>query len=101
VIAWPILASGAAAFMAIPDDTVRAAMRRLASGEAGPRLVGGESGVAGLAGLIELCGNAEWRAAIGLDADSSVLVIGSEGDTDPALYREIVGLPAADVEADA
>lgn len=101
VIAWPILASGAAAFMAIPDDTVRAAMRRLASGEAGARLVGGESGVAGLAGLIELAGNAEWRDAIGLDAHSSVLVIGSEGDTDPALYREIVGRSAAEVEAGA
>lgn len=101
LIAWPVLAAGASAFMAIPDEAVRSAMRTLASGTAGARLAGGESGVAGLAGLIELAGNAEWRDAIGLDANSSVLVIGSEGDTDPALYREIVGLTAAEVEVSA
>ena len=31
------------------------------------------------------------RALLDLSPDSRVLVINSEGDTDPAIYREIVG----------
>ena len=39
------------------------------------------------------------RARIGLDGDSRVLLFGTEGATDPEVYREIVGRPAAEVEA--
>jgi diaminopropionate ammonia-lyase len=31
------------------------------------------------------------RAALGLDASSRVLLFGTEGATDPALYEELVG----------
>lgn len=100
-LAWPILDRGAGAFLSIPDEAAIAAMRLLASGEAGPRMVVGESGVAGLAGLIVLAGRPAWRAAIGLGAGSRVLVVGTEGDTDPALYQELVGQPAAAVRSGA
>jgi diaminopropionate ammonia-lyase len=39
------------------------------------------------------------RQALALDADSRVLLIGSEGDTDPAIYREVVGRKAEEVLA--
>jgi diaminopropionate ammonia-lyase len=97
LIAWPILAAGATAFMAIPDSAAAAAMRLLASGEAGATVVGGESGVAGLAGLIIAAMHAEWRAALKLDATSRVLLFGSEGDTDTELYAKIVGRSGDDV----
>jgi diaminopropionate ammonia-lyase len=32
-----------------------------------------------------------------LDQDSRVLLLGSEGDTDPAIYREVVGRSAEEV----
>ena len=38
-------------------------------------------------------------AALALDANSRVLLLGSEGDTDPAIYREIVGRSADEVVA--
>jgi len=38
------------------------------------------------------------RALLQLDATSRVLCIGTEGATDPAIYREIVGRAAEDVE---
>lgn len=91
LIAWPILAGGVSAFMAIPDSAAADAMRLLASGTAGATIVGGESGVAGLAGLLVAANNPAWRAALKLDASSRVLLFGSEGDTDPGLYAEIVG----------
>ena len=58
-------------------------------------IVAGESGAAGLAGLLSADG--ELRAAAVLDATSRVLVIGSEGDTDPYVYRQTVGGTAEDV----
>lgn len=91
VIAWPILWGGATAFMTIPDDVAMAAMRLLASGAAGATIVGGESGVAGLAGLIVAADRPDWRAALKLDANSRILTFGTEGDSDPELYTRIVG----------
>ena len=92
-LAWSILDPGADAFMAIPDAAAAAAMRRLAR----DGIVGGESGVAGLAGLLVAAVDPSMRRALGLDAASRVLVIGTEGDTDPEVYRAIVGLSGEDV----
>ena len=88
-LAWEVLGAGADAFMTIPDDEAVAAMRRLAR----DRIVGGESGVAGLAGLIA----AARGGALGLDRNSVAFVVGSEGDTDPELYASLVGRSAAAV----
>jgi len=91
-LAWQILATGASAAMTIPDAAAMDAMRVLADGKAGDRpIVGGESGVAGLAGLLLAAGDDDARAMLGLDENSRVIVIGSEGDTDPETYREIIG----------
>lgn len=91
LIAWPVLDQGARAFLSIPDTLAEEAMRLLASGQAGARLTIGESGVAGLAGLICAAQDPQQRAALGLGPDSVVLLIGSEGDTDPEAYARIVG----------
>ncbi|BBK34177.1 diaminopropionate ammonia-lyase [Stella humosa] len=95
LIAWQVLDTGADAFMTIPDDAAIAAMRELAAGA--PPVVAGESGVGGLAGLMAAMGDADSRRRLGLDAGSRVLLFGSEGDTDPTLYAELVGRPAAAV----
>ncbi len=97
LLAWRILDPGATAFMTVEDESALEAMRLIASGEAGARVVGGESGVAGLAGLMALAARDEWRRAVGLDAGSRVLLFGSEGDTDPDSYRAAVGRSGAEV----
>ena len=84
LIAWQELERGAAAFMAIPDAAAVDAMRRLAA----LGVVAGESGGAGLAGLLRL--GPEAREALGLGPDSRVLLFNTEGATDPALYAELV-----------
>ena len=98
-LAWDILMAGCDAFMTLSDDAARRMMRRLADGGRGgdQAIVAGESAVAGLVAAID----ARESGVLGLDGDSRILVIGSEGATDPALYAEIVGRPAERVRAGA
>ena len=99
-LAWQVLADGVHAFMTIPDDDAMAAMCLLASASASQKpIVGGESGVAGLAGFVGAVNDAECRQALALDAEARVLLFGSEGDTDPVVYRGIVGRSGDEVRA--
>lgn len=97
LLAWEILKSGGDDFLAVPDDDAMRAMRRLAANN--PPIVAGESGAAGLAGLLAVCDAPESRQALRLGADSRVMLFGSEGATDPAIYEKIVGRTAAEVAA--
>jgi diaminopropionate ammonia-lyase len=97
-VAWTILRQAASDVLAISDSAAIQAMRALAEGIGGDApLVGGESGVGGLAGLIAACADPGLRKILGLTPSSRVLLFGSEGDTDPALYSQIVGRPASAV----
>jgi diaminopropionate ammonia-lyase len=98
LLAWRILEAGADDFMTVSDEAAADCMRLLASPLNGdPPIVAGESAVAGLAGLLIAANHADQRAALGLGAESRVLLIGSEGDTDPELYARIVGRPATEI----
>jgi diaminopropionate ammonia-lyase len=92
-IAWEELDQGASAFMAVPDEAAVACMRLLAD----EGIVGGESGVAGLAGCLLAAADRAARETLGLDSTSRVLVFNTEGATDPALYQQLVGRPANQV----
>lgn len=101
LLAWQILATGANAFCSIPDAAAVDTMRLLASPQGGdPVIVAGESAVAGLAAALLTAQDSAARSALGLGPDSRVLLFGSEGDTDPALYQQLVGRSAAQVLAD-
>ena len=90
LLAWQELHRAAAAFMAIPDESAEDTMRLLAD----IGIVGGESGVAGLAGALLAAADPAARATLGLDAHSRVLAFCTEGATDPELYETITGRPA-------
>ena len=90
-LAWDIVGAGAHAFMTVPDGGIAPLMRAAARGELGEPFEGGESGVAGLLGLIEVARDEDRRREIGLDERSRVLVFNTEGATDPELYGRIVG----------
>lgn len=99
-IAWEILEPGADAAIAIDDRAAEATMRLLAAGSAGdPPLVAGESGVAGLAGLITATGDEAARDKLALDGTAQVVVVGSEGATDEDMYRTVVGRDWREVAA--
>ena len=79
------------AFMAIDDVWSDAAMRVLARPTGSdPIINAGASGSAALGGLLALCQEPSLgfaRRSLGLSGDSRVLVIVSEGVTDPELWR--------------
>ncbi len=92
VLAWKILKPGADAFMTITDDAAAEMMRRLAAGTYGDKpVVAGESAVAGVVGLALSASDPAARAQLSLSAESEVLLFGTEGATDPDVYRQIVG----------
>ena len=88
--AWPELQAGIHGTVTVTDDDVAAAMRELAA--AG--LVIGESGAAPLAALRQLVTDPvcePLRAAAGVGAASRVLLVATEGATDPESYARAVG----------
>jgi diaminopropionate ammonia-lyase len=90
LVAWPLLRAGLDAVVAVADERARQAMRDLA--EAG--VVAGETGAASLAGLAEAIGGrqaGELRRVLGLGPHARVLLLCTEGATDPEAYRRIVG----------
>ena len=93
--AWPVLRAGVDVFFSISDQWAAEAMRRLGwpTGE-DPRVTAGESGAAGLAGLLALMAVGELtgaREALRLGPSTRVLMVNTEGATDPGSYRRIVG----------
>ncbi|NDW52061.1 diaminopropionate ammonia-lyase [Aliiroseovarius sp. PrR006] len=90
-MAWEILSEEAADFLTIPDSIVAPTVRLLANAETGDEVVeAGESAVAGLAAVIAARQSSALSNTLGLDATSRVLLIGSEGVTDPAIFDAIM-----------
>lgn len=98
LLAWRILSRAANAFMTVEEEDAVTMMRRLARPPAGdPPIVAGESGGVGLAGLARAAKEEAIRGFLGLDDQSRVLVINTEGATDPDRYRELVGATPAEI----
>jgi diaminopropionate ammonia-lyase len=90
-MAWEILAEEAADFLTIPDQIVAPTVRLLARPTGNdPVIEAGESAVAGLAALIAVRQDAGLSDKLGLGAESRVLLIGSEGVTDPVIFASIM-----------
>ncbi|MFZ9539204.1 MAG: diaminopropionate ammonia-lyase, partial [Burkholderiaceae bacterium] len=93
-IAWQILSRAADDACVVCEDDVREAMRSLHRGESSdPSVISGETGAAGLALLQASQAMPHLAQVLGLDAHSRVLIIGSEGNTDPEIYRAIIHQP--------
>ena len=91
-IAFEVLSHLADGYVTLGEEEAIAAMRRLAEPlGADQPIVSGESGGTGLAGLLACLADAKARSHLGLDPRSRVLVINSEGATDPAIYSRLVG----------
>jgi diaminopropionate ammonia-lyase len=94
-IAWPTLARTVDAFVSIDDEQCARGMRALAHPSNGdPVVVAGASGACGLAALLAIFqdhGLRPVREASDLSRRSRVLVINTEGATDPELYVQVTG----------
>lgn len=92
-LAWPLLRDYATAFASCPDHVAAYGMRILGNPwMGGPRITAGESGAVG-AGLVALLAEPSyeaWREQLKLDENSVVLLLNTEGATDPVSYQNVV-----------
>jgi diaminopropionate ammonia-lyase len=86
--AWPWLRRGIDLVVTVEDARAEEAMRALAA----EGVVAGETGAAGAAGLLELAALGELAASAGRERPR-VLLLSTEGATDPASWERIVGHP--------
>ncbi len=86
-IAWPRVSEGVDWFASVDDEAAKAAMRGLAD----VGIVAGETGAASLAGLEVVLGDEAWLQSVPDLAEATVLLVVTEGATDPDHYREVVG----------
>jgi diaminopropionate ammonia-lyase len=93
--AWPLVRRGVELFLTLEDGFAAEAMRRFARPQGtDPPIIAGETGAAGLGGLLALLGAPELAAArefLRLGPRSRVMVINTEGATDPVAYARITG----------
>lgn len=86
LLAWPVVERLTDAYIAIDDDVLAEATAVLA--DAG--VEAGESGVAGLAAMLAVLADARTEV-LALEPDSVVLLVNTEGITDPVNYAALVG----------
>ncbi len=84
VLAWDILSIGTNYFTTINEATIPKTMKLLAKYQ----IEAGESAVPGLAALI----TASNDNLLELNENSTVLLIGTEGATDPVIYKNLTGI---------
>lgn len=93
-ISWEVLRDYSDAYFSCPDYVAARGMRILASPLKGdPQIISGESGAVGtgvLSLLMEKDCYKELREKLGFNEDSKILIISTEGNTDPYKYRDIV-----------
>ncbi len=94
LIAWDILRDFSYAFVSLEDFFASRGVRILGHSAGGdPGIISGESGAVGV-GLLSLAMEKPElypvKKALGFDHSSRVLVLNTEGDTDPENYRDIV-----------
>lgn len=93
-ISWPIIRDYSLGFASCPNFVSTRGMRILANPLASdPRIISGESGAV-TTGLLSILMESDkyqkTREELGLDKNSLVLVVSTEGNTDPQRYLDIV-----------
>jgi diaminopropionate ammonia-lyase len=88
LVAWPIVSKGIDLLVAVDDEPAHEAMRLAADSG----VVSGETGAAGLGGLLEILRpeEAEVRRTLGIGDETRVLIFNSEGATNPDAYRRVI-----------
>ena len=91
LVPWEILKNSVKYCISLPDDDIAKTMKLLGNSSFGnTKIIAGENAVPGVISLIASCEDEKIKKMIQLDKDSSVLLIGCEGDTDEKMYKELI-----------
>ena len=92
-IAWEILKNYVDYSLAIPDAYAKRAMRLFAYPiKDDKRIIAGESGAGGMAGLLALLEDKGYMKKIIFTPSTTVLIINTEGNSDPLSYHRITSI---------
>ncbi len=90
-VVWPVLRDCSACFCACKDSVTEQGMRAYANPVGSdPAVVSGESGAVTYGLLLSILQSDELRRLFHIDENSVILLISTEGDTDPDGYRRVV-----------
>lgn len=96
-ITWPIIRDRAGFYCACADEVSENAMCFLAGpSDDKEKIISGESGAVTVGALMEIMKDDQMRTEMGIDGNSIILLINTEGDTDPEGYHRIVGRKETD-----
>ena len=88
LLGWKILNQSADHFITIDDTSIPETMRLLNKNT--PQIESGESSAAGLAALIDLMKKTDLVKRVGITKESSIMLFGTEGATDPEIFKSII-----------
>lgn len=93
-IAWPFIRDGANFMLSCSDEISALGMRSYYNPVDGdPQIISGEAGAVTFGALYEISTNpnlADVKKAVRLNKDSNILLVNTEGDTDPVNFERVV-----------
>ena len=90
-VVWPVLRDCSSCFCACKDSVTEQGMRAYANPVGSdPAVVSGESGAVTYGLILSILQSDELRRLFHIDENSVILLISTEGDTDPDGYRRVV-----------
>lgn len=94
MVSWDILRDYADMYLSCDDSVTELGMRILANPiGSDPKIISGESGAVGMGVLDLLIKDSKYHGLaqlLEIDSNSSILLISTEGDTDPINYKKII-----------
>ncbi len=93
LVPWEILKNSVKFCISLPDDDIAKTMKLLGNANfSDEKIIAGENSAPGVISLITSCENEKIKEKLKLNDDSNVLLIGCEGDTDQAMYQNLINL---------
>lgn len=93
-VAWPVIRDGADFMLSCSDEIAFLGMRKYYYPEGeDAQVISGESGAVTLGALYKIMCDEEYastKSALGLNENSKILLINTEGDTDPVNFQKVI-----------
>ena len=91
LVPWDIIKNSVRYCISLPDDDIAKTMKLLGNASfSKEKIIAGENSAPGVISLITSCEDEKIKEKIGLNKDSNVMLIGSEGDSDQKMYQKLI-----------